>query len=264
MKSFGMTSPARDIHLLPISNKPDPNLSSGNDVLISTSTKLSDALPPRMSMSAPTSSTRFKGNSNLLPPQSFDLDGLQIKKLERIMNHSHELHLKKTSTLENLLKNVYKVKELEALKQKELIIRRQKEHSQTESPVNRLASIGEESNLRELLRSGECSVTAKDPATGRTILIAAVVAEQSHIVRILIKEFNAGVNDVSLLGQSSPLHFAVLGGYRNIALFLLSAGAIINSQNRQGHTPLHLVNTLGVAKLLLKSGADPLIRCKKV
>ena len=132
------------------------------------------------------------------------------------------------------------------------------------APVAMLSSVGDDRSLRNMLTSGQLSVTAKDPSTGRSILIAAVVANQCLIVRMLVKDFNANVDDISLLGQLSSLHFAVIGGYRQIILFLLSSGANVNYQNRQGCTPLHLVSTLGITKLLLKYGADPLIRSSQV
>ena len=219
----------------------------------------------KRSVSAPTAKT-FTGNRNLLPQQSFELDGMQVKKLQLILDHTHEINQKSYGdrNADSDSKMLMKVKAIEAAREKEFIARRHKVQEPLVSFGNKCASAGDDVVLRNMLTSGELTVTAKDPVSGRTILIAAVIAFQGHIVRMLIKDFKANVDDTSLLGQSSPLHFAVLGGDRQITLFLLTSGANVNFKNRQGCTPLHFVTNLGIAKLLGKFGADPLIRCKEV
>jgi ankyrin repeat protein len=92
------------------------------------------------------------------------------------------------------------------------------------------------------------------------MLTEAVAAGQHHIVRMLIREFCADVDKPSLLGTSSPLHFAVSGSYRQIASLLITSGCDINARDMFGYTPLHLVKTYSILKLLLKFGADASLR----
>ena len=71
---------------------------------------------------------------------------------------------------------------------------------------------------------------------------------------------NCNVNKKSVLGRSSALHVAVENDYRQVATFLVLNGAEINAIDKYGCTPLHLANTLSVAKMLKKFGGDCLIR----
>lgn len=65
---------------------------------------------------------------------------------------------------------------------------------------------------------------------------------------------------MSVLGKSSALHVAVENDYRQVATFLFLNGAEINATDKYGCTPLHLVNTLSIAKMLRNFGGDCLLR----
>ena len=58
---------------------------------------------------------------------------------------------------------------------------------------------------------------------------------------------------------ATPLHFAVAGGHKAVAEFLLSKKADVNAKKKDGVTPLHVAASLGrleIAKLLLAKGAN--------
>ena len=59
--------------------------------------------------------------------------------------------------------------------------------------------------------------------------------------------------------QRTPLHFAAEAGHREIAEFLIAAGADVNARDPDNTTPLHLAahcGRKGMVELLLASGAD--------
>jgi ankyrin repeat protein len=95
---------------------------------------------------------------------------------------------------------------------------------------------------------------------GRTILISAVGSGHFHIVRMLCNEFKVDVNMKSFLGNASPLHIAVENNFRQIASFLISFGAEVNSLDYLGCTPLHRLKSFRLLKLLLKFKVDPFIK----
>jgi ankyrin repeat protein len=80
---------------------------------------------------------------------------------------------------------------------------------------------------------------------------------------MLLRDFNADPTITTLLGASSPLHLAVSGGYRQIAAILLTYGADVNATDKNGVTPLQLVNNISVLKLLLKHNANILQKNKQ-
>ncbi len=76
-----------------------------------------------------------------------------------------------------------------------------------------------------------------------------------------IKSFVSKGMDVNAKTQAgtTPLHFAVSNGHRDIAEYLISKGADINTKNSDGQTLLHRAAISGqkdVVELLLTNGAD--------
>ena len=60
------------------------------------------------------------------------------------------------------------------------------------------------------------------------------------------------------LAGNTPLHYACCGGYEDVVVTLLDAGASIEETNENGHTPLMEAASaghVGVAKILLDRGA---------
>jgi hypothetical protein len=222
--------------------------------------------PLRCSTSAPTSNSNSTSSRTLftiLPEKTSNLDSVQIQKLQRLYCHghgTHGTHLKEIPVRES--KKILQIRSFEALKEEEFRKRRQ-EMSQ-DSLLNQYANTGDESNLRQELTDGDYNVNERDPLSGRTLLIAAIVANQDPIVHILVCEFKVDLRRKSLLSESTPLHFAVSSGNRQITLFLLTYGAKVNARNKYGCSPLHLASSLSLTKLLLKHGADPLMRSLEV
>jgi ankyrin repeat protein len=213
--------------------------------------------PLRVSTSAPSSSSVVHGN------HLFDLDGLQIKKLQQLIKHSHELDPRNNISKECLgdYKRKQKIFQLEKEKMEECRLRRYE--MSTVSLIYRLAAAGDEFNLREQLMIENFDVNGRD-IFGRTVLITACIFGHSNIVRMLLRNYNVDICRTSLLSGQSPLHFAVIAGSRPIVLLFMTSHANVNALDRQRCTALHLVNNLAIIKLLLKNGADPCIRSHEV
>ena len=83
-----------------------------------------------------------------------------------------------------------------------------------------------------------------------------------------VKSFVSKGMDVNAKTQAgtTPLHFAVSNGRRDIAEYLISKGADINTKNNNGQTPLHLALRFGqkdVIELLIAKGADVNAKTKR-
>ena len=133
------------------------------------------------------------------------------------------------------------------------------------SALHKYAMIGDPFNVKfELLNHTSSSsrkfVDSIDKITGRTALMEATANGHLHIVKLLCTDFHADVNKVSLLGKTTSLHIAVELGFRDIATFLILNNADINIKDKRGCRPIHLVNSINMAKLLQKFGADPCVR----
>lgn len=63
-------------------------------------------------------------------------------------------------------------------------------------------------------------------------------------------------------GMATALHIAVEKNHRQIASLLITFGADVNAKDKYDFTPLHLVNKKLIYKLLMKFGADPLVRSR--
>lgn len=124
------------------------------------------------------------------------------------------------------------------------------------------ALVGDEFHLRQELSLGH-PVNEVDARSGRTVLLESVAGGYLHLVRMLINDFNADLSCVTTLGKSSALHIAVEFNHRQIASMLITHGAALNKRDMFGRTPLHMVKTLNVLKLLLKFPVDVVARSNK-
>lgn len=135
-------------------------------------------------------------------------------------------------------------------------------HNQEISRANRYSILGDELNLRREIEFG-FDVNQRDLTSGRTVLHDAIAYGHFHIVRMLCHNHPVDLSIPTLLGRASPLHMAVELGYRQIASVLITFGADVNNQDEYGHTPLHMVRTLPLLKLLLKYKVDACIKSRE-
>ena len=100
------------------------------------------------------------------------------------------------------------------------------------------------------------------PVTGMKAFGAAYLALHQAAdrddVAELKEEILKGGNIESLTPgyQETPLHRAAFAGAHACAKELLRAKADVNAKRAGGFTPLHLTQTVEVARLLLDAGAD--------
>ena len=94
------------------------------------------------------------------------------------------------------------------------------------------------------------------PALPEEIHDAARQGDLAKIKRLLEK--NPGLLEARNQNEKTPLHFAALGGHKEIVEFLIGKGADINAKNIAKETPLHYAAAMGhkeVVDLLLAKGA---------
>ena len=125
-----------------------------------------------------------------------------------------------------------------------------------EAAIFAAAEKGDVATLKQLIGSG-VDVDLRD-GTGQTPLLAAALARQDEIARVLI-EAHADVKARTSKGMTA-LHAAAYVGDVEIAEMLVAHGADINDQaNIAGITPLFAAaeeNHPDVVKALIKDGAD--------
>ncbi len=108
----------------------------------------------------------------------------------------------------------------------------------------------------ELLLVHGANIEAQDRC-GATALILA--AREGHVdtARVLLKHM-AAVQALDREVQATPLHWAVLGGHREMVKFLVSQGAEVNGKDGSGRRPLQLaldMDNKEMRALLKKYGA---------
>ena len=84
------------------------------------------------------------------------------------------------------------------------------------------------------------------------------------LARMLLVEYKANPNIVSMLGSTTPLHIAVERGHRQMSALLLSFGANVNAKDKQGNSPLHYCRNNLILRLLMKFDCDPLYVNRKM
>jgi ankyrin repeat protein len=195
-----------------------------------------------------------------MPAQKWDLDGVQLAKLQRLVRKTHEKQLRDDPSKRpnQQPRVVLKLVAMEELVRDEFV--KNRINNLPYNIVNYLCTMGDEHRLRIELAAGAYNVNQRDGATGRTALICAIAAGHLPIVRMLVLEHHADVNRPSLLGRTSPLHFAIVGNFRQIASTLITFGADVHAANIVGATPLHLAHSVGLIKLLLRFHANPIQR----
>jgi ankyrin repeat protein len=108
-----------------------------------------------------------------------------------------------------------------------------------------------------LARHPQVRVDARN-ARDETALMLAALRGQEELVVLLVSR-GAAVNKTGW----TPLHYAATGGHLRVSAFLIGAHADVNAEAPNGTTPLMMAAMYGngqTVKLLLESGADPLVR----
>jgi ankyrin repeat protein len=123
------------------------------------------------------------------------------------------------------------------------------------SRAMKCAISGDEFKLRQELLKGH-EVDEMDRRSGRTLLHESSAGGNLHLVRMLVYDFHAQINLHTSLGKATALHIAVDFNYRQIASLLITNGADLNAKDMFGRTPLHMVKSTSLLRLLLKYPVD--------
>mmetsp|Transcript_28348 Transcript_28348/g.65852 ORF Transcript_28348/g.65852 Transcript_28348/m.65852 type:complete len:343 (+) Transcript_28348:217-1245(+) len=109
--------------------------------------------------------------------------------------------------------------------------------------------------------NGKEHVNRQYKETGRALLHEAACFGHKDLCIMLLEEFGANVNRITLMGGDTPLHLAALNSHRQVCFFLLTRyGADPNKCNKYKATPLHYATQLSTVKTLCKFGADVTLR----
>ena len=120
------------------------------------------------------------------------------------------------------------------------------------TPLTLAACSGQAGVVAALIKAG--AALSKPDVSGKTAMFLAAEAGYLDVVT----ELYLGGEDVHHEGTSA-LHYAAQEGHKDVALFLVEAGAHINALDTNGQTPLHLAcwrNQTSVIPTLLSSGAS--------
>lgn len=94
----------------------------------------------------------------------------------------------------------------------------------------------------------------KHRRAAETSLYKAASYGQEEIVKILLNK-GVNVNGRDFYSYSAPLHGAVSANNKKMVKFLISKGADVNQKNGSDQTPLDLVKSEEIKKILIKHGA---------
>jgi ankyrin len=96
-------------------------------------------------------------------------------------------------------------------------------------------------------------------ADQKTPLHVAAKFGQAEVARLLV-DHKPNLAAKTRLGQKTALHLAAQEGFDEVACILIAAGAVVDSKDNVGWTPLIdavVQDRPKVVRVLLKNGADP-------
>eukprot|EP00283_Hemiselmis_rufescens_P025586 CAMPEP_0173467416 /NCGR_PEP_ID=MMETSP1357-20121228/75014_1 /TAXON_ID=77926 /ORGANISM="Hemiselmis rufescens, Strain PCC563" /LENGTH=171 /DNA_ID=CAMNT_0014435549 /DNA_START=213 /DNA_END=724 /DNA_ORIENTATION=+ len=120
-----------------------------------------------------------------------------------------------------------------------------------------LAAVGMTEEVGRVLKANSSVVMCKDGGESTPLHYACMGNHKSTAETLL--ERNADPNAKDAHGQT-PVHLAAMCGDESLVYLLLQSGGRPDCQTAAGSTPLHgcADRHVGVGRLLLSSGADPL------
>jgi ankyrin repeat protein len=127
------------------------------------------------------------------------------------------------------------------------------------------AALGDLEELRARLDDDNAAVSEWSE-DGFTPLHYAAFFGHTDAARLLLErgaDLEVPARNEQFALEARPLHSALAGSQKEVALVLLDAGAEVNAREHQGTTPLHEAAQHGDAelvRLLLERGADPSAR----
>lgn len=108
-----------------------------------------------------------------------------------------------------------------------------------------------------LLSRAATRVEIRNPSDESPLMLAALKGNAALCLQLISRDA-----DVNKPGWA-PLHYAATGGHTEVIRLLLENHAYIDAASPNGSTPLMMAamyGTAGAVKLLLESGADPLLK----
>ncbi|KHN83153.1 Palmitoyltransferase ZDHHC17 [Toxocara canis] len=106
------------------------------------------------------------------------------------------------------------------------------------------AQFGNESRLRHLLDSGECSPDTLDADDCSLLHWAAINNRQLEVAKLLL-ERGCNVNTIGGVLASTPLHWASRHGHTRMVALLVNNGADLHIRDVEGFTALHVAVQFG-------------------
>jgi pectate lyase len=132
----------------------------------------------------------------------------------------------------------------------------------TESPYpaksgEELIASGDIEGVRLFIAQGR-DINALSESGFKTLLHLAAIKGDKDIMELILAVKHVQINAEDEL-QSTPLHYAVQNGYKEVAELLIAKGTDINAKDNRGITALHLAAKGGqkeMVELLITKGAD--------
>ncbi|KAK3247336.1 hypothetical protein CYMTET_43157 [Cymbomonas tetramitiformis] len=118
--------------------------------------------------------------------------------------------------------------------------------------VRDIAASGNVKDLEELLASGVNPNDDGSEEIGSPTALWEAASRGDEAMTSLLLQFRANTSTANAKTLSTPLHIAIEKGYGKVVRLLLSYGAKVDAEDKQGRTPEHLIKADdGATRLLL-------------